>query len=142
MRTASLRSVTVLSQICTVWRTKLRKHVNAVMEKVFYHCSQLAWPCIRLHWRKKICSCSAHAKRGVCRVKQQWELGVRFGYLGRTEAKIMLCALFYCDLRKEKFQHVAFPFSTLAPHLTEQNNFFNGLLLLCTDESLRRTVHQ
>ena len=35
MRTASLRPLTILPQICTVWCTKLRQHFNAVME-VFY----------------------------------------------------------------------------------------------------------
>jgi len=35
MRTASLRPVTILPQICTVWCTKLRKHFNAIME-MFY----------------------------------------------------------------------------------------------------------
>ena len=35
MRTASLRSLTILPQICTIWCTKLRKHLSAIME-VFY----------------------------------------------------------------------------------------------------------
>jgi len=35
MRTASLRPLTILPQICTVWCTKLRKHFNAIIE-VFY----------------------------------------------------------------------------------------------------------
>jgi len=35
MRTASLRPLTILPQICTVWCTKLRKHFNAIVE-VFY----------------------------------------------------------------------------------------------------------
>jgi len=36
MRTALLRPVTILPQICAVWCTKLRKHFNAIMEEVFY----------------------------------------------------------------------------------------------------------
>jgi len=35
MRSASLRPLTILPQICTVWCTKLRKHFNAIRE-VFY----------------------------------------------------------------------------------------------------------
>jgi len=35
MRTASLRAVAILPQICTVCCTKLSKHFNAIME-VFY----------------------------------------------------------------------------------------------------------
>jgi len=30
MRTASLRPVTILPQICTVWSTKLQKHFNNI----------------------------------------------------------------------------------------------------------------
>jgi len=36
MRTASLRPLTILGQICTVWCTKLRKHFNAIVE--VFHC--------------------------------------------------------------------------------------------------------
>jgi len=35
MRTASLRPVTILPQICTIWCTKLRKHFNAIMEVLY-----------------------------------------------------------------------------------------------------------
>jgi len=35
IRTASLRPLTILQQIFTVWCTKLRKHFNAIVE-VFY----------------------------------------------------------------------------------------------------------
>ena len=130
MRTTSLRPVTIPLEICTVWCTKLRKHFNAIMEEVFYcfiTAIGFAWRYIRLQWRKKICS--AHAKQGGCRVRQQWELGVRFWLLephwsSCQKIKMMLCALFYCDLWKQKFQHVAFLFRTLAPHLTEQGKVF------------------
>jgi len=36
MRIASLRPVTILLQICTVWCTKLRKEFTAILEEVFY----------------------------------------------------------------------------------------------------------
>jgi len=42
------------------------------------------WRCIRLQWRQKVGSCNAHAKQSSCRVWQLWEIGVRFGLLGRT----------------------------------------------------------
>ena len=35
MRTASLWPLTILPQICSVVRTKLQKHFNAVMEVLF-----------------------------------------------------------------------------------------------------------
>jgi len=35
---------------------------------MFHRCDRLAWRCIRLQWRQKVVSCSAHAKQGSCRV--------------------------------------------------------------------------
>jgi len=35
MRNASLRPVTFLLQICTVWCAKLRKHSNAIVEVLY-----------------------------------------------------------------------------------------------------------
>jgi len=35
MRTASLRPLTILPQICAVWCTKLRKHINAIVEVLY-----------------------------------------------------------------------------------------------------------
>ena len=40
---------------------------------------------------------------------------------------MMPCALFYCDLSKYKFQHVAILLSTLAPHLTELSKVFQAV---------------
>jgi len=105
MRTASLRPLTILPQVCTVWCAKLRKHFNAIME-VFHRCDRLAWQCIRLQWREKVGSCSAHAKQGGSRVRQQWELTVRFWLFGPhwsscQKIKMMQCAFFYCDLWKK-----------------------------------------
>jgi len=40
MCTASLRPLTVLPQICTVWCTKLRKYFNTIME--VFHCFTVA----------------------------------------------------------------------------------------------------
>jgi len=37
---------------------------------------------------------------------------------------MMQCALFFCDLWKQKIQHSAFLLSTLAPHLTELSKVF------------------
>jgi len=70
---------------------------------LFHRCDRLAWRCIRLQWRQKVHSCSAHAKQGGCRVRQQWELGVRFWLFGLhwsscEKIKMMQYALFCCDL--------------------------------------------
>ena len=43
---------------------------------------RLAWRCIRLQWRQKVGSCSAHTKQGGCRVREQWEQGVTFWLFG------------------------------------------------------------
>jgi len=55
--------------------------------------------CIRLQWRQKVGSCTAHAKQGGCRQRQQWELGVRFRLFGPhwsscQQIQTMQCALF------------------------------------------------
>jgi len=39
----------------------------------------------------------------------------------------MQCALFYCDLQKQKIQHGAFLLSTLVAHLTELSKVFQAL---------------
>ena len=90
MRTASLRPVTSLPQICTVWCAKLRKHFNAIMEVFYCFTVAIGLPggASDQNEDKKVGSCSARAKQGGCRVKQQSEQGVRFGYLGRTEAAV------------------------------------------------------
>jgi len=36
---------------------------------LFHRCDRLACRCIRLHWRQKVGSCSAHAKQDGCRVR-------------------------------------------------------------------------
>jgi len=87
--------------------------------------------CITLSWRQKVGGCSAHAKHGGCRMRQQWELGVRFWLFGPhwsscQKIEMMQCALFYCDFWKQKFQHGAFLLSTLPPHLTELSKVFQA----------------
>ena len=107
--------------------------------------SPLRSACLAMHqttvqWRQKIGSCSAHAKQGGCRVRQQWGLGVRFGVFGPhwsscQKIKMMQCALFYCDSWKQKFSTWCFPFfnTGTSPDRTKYN--FSG-------ESFHRTVHQ
>jgi len=41
--------------------------------------------------------------------------------------KMMQCALFYCDVWKQKFQHGAFLLSTLVPHLTELSKAYQAV---------------
>jgi len=109
MHIVSLRPAAILPQICTVWCTKLRKQFNAIMDEVFYcFITAIGFPGDTsdntLQWRKKICSCSAHAKQGGCRVRQKWELEVRFWLFGPhwsscQKIKMVQCALFYWDSR-------------------------------------------
>jgi len=55
----------------------------------------------------------------------------------------MQCALFYCGLLKQTFQHGALLLSKLAPHVTELSKVFQaGYFGLWTDENVHRTVHQ
>ena len=52
---------------------------------LFHRCDRLAWRCIMHQTTMKTnsrYSCSAHAKQGSCRVRQQWELRVRFWLFG------------------------------------------------------------
>ena len=74
MLTASLRPLAILSQICTVWCTKLQKHFNAIILEVFY-CFTVSIDlpgdvsdCDEDKW---VNSCSAHTKHGGCRVRRQ-----------------------------------------------------------------------
>jgi len=72
MRTASLLPVTILSQICTIWCTKLRKHFNAIMDVLYCFTVVIDLPgdasdC-NLDKRSAI---AAYAKQGFCPVRQQ-----------------------------------------------------------------------
>jgi len=123
--------MTILWQICTICCTKLWKHFNAIVEVIHCFTVRLAWRCIQLQWRQKVFSCSVHAKQGICRVKQQWEQGVRFWLFNphlRSCQKIemMQCALFYFNLWKQKLQHAAFLLPTWAPHPTELSKVFQA----------------
>ena len=81
---------------------------------------------------KKVGSCSAHAKQGGCRVRQQWELGVRFWrfgpYWSSCQKIKMMQYVFYCDLWKQKISACCFPSANtgLAPHLTELSKVFEA----------------
>ena len=72
-------------------------------------------------------TCSAHAKQVGCRVRQQWELGVRLRLFGLhwsscQKIKTVQRALFYCDLLKQNISTWCFPFVNTAtsPDRTEQ----------------------
>ena len=60
-----------------------------------------------------------------------------------TEDKKMQCALFYCNLSKQKFSAWCLPFVNIgtSPNRTEQN-VSGGMFWLWTDKSFRRTVHR
>ena len=123
---------------------------------LFYRFDQLAWRCIRLQWSIRLqynedykfgsSSGSAHPKQGGCRVRQQWDLGVRFWVYGQhlssgQKIKMMQCALSYC-VKAKNFNRL---FSFCQPwDLPWQNRvkFSGGMFWLCTDEIFRRTVHQ
>jgi len=49
MRTASLRPITILPHICTVWCTKLQKHSNTVMEVLYCFTVSIGLPGDALH---------------------------------------------------------------------------------------------
>jgi len=82
-----------------VYETAKALQCNYGSVLLFQRFNRFAWQCIRLQWRQKVGKCSAQANG--CRVRQQWKLGVRFWFLGRTEAAdrkqndAMQCALFY-----------------------------------------------
>ena len=111
---------------------------------LFHRCHQLAWRCIKLQWRQKVGSCSAHAKldfvewgntewgNNGCRVRQHWELGVRFWLFGphwnSCEKKWCNVRCFTATYKNKKFQRGAFLLSTLPPHLmlTELSKVFQA----------------
>jgi len=70
MCTASLRPVTILPQIFTVWCTKLPKHFNAIIKVLYCFTVAIALLGDASDYHKDK-SCSAHAKQGGCRVRQQ-----------------------------------------------------------------------
>ena len=99
---------------------------------MFHRCGRLPWRCIRLQWRQKACSCSAHAKQGVCRVRQWWKQGVRFWPFGPhwrrcQKIKMMaMCVALRRLMKTKNVQHGAFLLPTLLPHLAELSNVFQA----------------
>jgi len=75
--------------------------------------SPLQSACLEMHetivqWRQKVGSCSAYAKQGSCRVRQLWELGVRFWLFGQhwnscEKQKVMHRAFFTATCKKKNF---------------------------------------
>ena len=77
--------------------------------------------------RQLQCACI----KGGCRVRQQWEQGVRFWLFGPhwsscQEIKMMQCALFYCDLRKHIISTCCFPFVSIGTSLDRTKQSFSG----------------
>jgi len=108
MSTASLRPVTILPQICTVWRAKLRKHLQLWKCFTISPLQSDCLTCIKLQWRQRVGSYSAHAKQGGCRARQQWDFD--YLYLGHIEAAVRKyqwwsARCFTATSENEKFQH-------------------------------------
>ena len=152
MRTSSLWPLATLLQICTLWCTKLRKNFNAIMEVFYCFTVAIGLPGDASDY------CRTKKDRQLQRAcKQRWlsseatvraTVEVRFWLFGRHwsscwKVKMMQCALFHWDLKKQKFSNWFFPSVNTAtsPDRTEQS-FSSGMFWLCTDESFLRTVHQ
>ena len=131
MRSASPRPVTILLQIWTAWCTKLRKHFDAVME-VFccFYGAPLRSACLTMHptTMKKM---PAVATRMQNNVVVESEVTVRassavlaiwVAWSSCQKIKMMQCALFYCDLSKQKMSTSYLRFVNIAtsPDRTEQ----------------------
>ena len=108
--------------------TLQKNHCNYGSVLLFHRCDRLAWRCIKLQPGQKVNSCNAHSKQGGYRVRQQWELGVRFWLFGPhwsscQKINMMQCALFYWDLWKQKISTCCFPFVNIgtSPDRTEQS---------------------
>ena len=107
---------------------ELRKHFHAIME-VFY-CFPVAidLPGDALDYNedKKAGSCSAHAKQGGCRVRQQCEHGVRFWLFGPhwsrcQKIKMMAICVVLGRLMKTKMLNMVLSFCQHC-YLTWQNS--------------------
>ena len=126
MRTASLRPLTILPQICTVWCTKLRKHLNAIAKVFYCFTVVIGLPGDVSDYNDDKRSAVAARMQNKVVVKwgnserQEWD----FGYMGRTEAAVknindaMCIALL--RLMKTKNFNVVFSFCQRC-HLTWQN---------------------
>jgi len=110
------------ADLCSlVYETAKALSCNYGSVLLFHRYDRLAWRCIRLQWRQKVGICSAYAKQGGCRVRQQWEQGVRFWLFGPhwcrcQKIKMMaMCVISLRLMKTKNVQHGAFLFPTLAP---------------------------
>jgi len=72
MRTASLRALTILLQICTVWCTKLRKYFNAIVEVFYCFTIAIGLPgYVSNNNEDKSWQLQRACKKGGCQVRQQ-----------------------------------------------------------------------
>jgi len=149
MRTASLRPVTLLPQICTVWCTKLQKHFNAPMK--CFTVSPLQSACLALH--QTIMKTKGRQLQRAC--KRRWlssEATVRawseilavwpaLKQLSENDNDARCVVLL--QLMKTKISAWCFGLVNIAtsPDKNEQS-FSGGMFQLCTDESFRKTMHQ
>jgi len=131
MHTASASYYTAADLCNMVYETAKTLYCNYGSVLLFLRCDRLAWRCIKPQQGQKVGSCSAHSKQGGCRVRQQWEQGVRFGLFGPhwsscQKINMMQCALFYCDLWKQKISTWCFPFVNIGTSPDRTDRSFPG----------------
>ena len=127
LRTASLRPVSMLSQICTAWCRILQKHFKAIMEVFFCFTVAIGLPGDLSDYNEdKSSAVPAACKKGGCRVRQQWELGVRLWVFGPhwsscKKIKMMHVRCFTAIYENKNFNVVltfwCYLLPTLPPHL-------------------------
>ena len=101
---------------CTVRCTKLRKHFNAILEVLYCFTVVISLPGDASNYNKDKRSPVAGRiqNKVVGRVRQKWELRVRFRLFGphwssSQKIKMNQCALLHCGLRKQKISTCCFP---------------------------------
>ena len=127
MRTASLRPVTILPQICTIWCTKLRKHFNAIMEVLYCLTVTISFPgdASDCNLDKRL-TIAAYAKQGFCRVRARCKILAIWAavkQLSENENDAM-CVVLLRILKTKNFNMVLSFLSTLPPHQTELSKIF------------------
>ena len=87
-RFASASCYTATCVYSMVYETAKALQCNYGSDLLFHRCDRLAWRCITLQWRQRSAVAVRMQNKDDCRVRQQWELGVRFWLLARPEAAV------------------------------------------------------
>ena len=131
MRTASLRPLTIVPRFV---QYAVRNCESTLMQLCrCFTVSPLRSACLTVHQtttKKKVGSCSAHAKQCGCWERRQWELSEILAIraaLKQLVKKMMQCTLFCCDLWKQNISTCCFRFfnTGASPDRTEQS-FYAG----------------